>query len=106
MSAEGIIMMSVAGLLDLTGWILIIFLLDDFFILDIIGTLIIGTWLFFRTGKGGTTSRLKTQAQKGLKKLFTGKWGKFLMPIVNEVIPYWGDIMPSWTITVFFNLTS
>ena len=36
MSAEGIIMMSVAGLLDLTGWILIIFLLDDFFVLDII----------------------------------------------------------------------
>lgn len=106
MTPDGLIMLSFAGLLDLIGWTLIIFALDDLFITDIIGTLVIGTWLFFRTGQGATTSRLKSQAQKGLKKLFTGKWSKFLTPIINEVIPWWGDLMPSWIITVYFNLTA
>lgn len=50
LTPEGVIMMPIAMILDLVGIILIFFALDDFGITDIVGTIIIGGWLFFRSG--------------------------------------------------------
>jgi len=56
----------------------------------------------------GKTNGLRDK-EKGptgiIRKLFTGRYLKFLTPFVNEIIPYWGTIMPSWTLSVYFNLS-
>lgn len=59
LSPEGLIMLPLAMMLDLTGIILVIFGLDDFFITDAIGWLTIGTWSMFysqiKSQTGGST---------------------------------------------------
>jgi len=104
-SPEGVIMLPLAVLLDLIGVILICLGLDDFFITDIVGILLIGGWMFLRSQTIVVPERAKQKVEKGLKKLFRGKWSKFLTPIIGELIPYVGAL-PCWTLAVYYELTS
>ena len=105
LTPETIIMLPWAVMLDAIPWLLLLFGLDDFGILDFVGAITIGLWLLLRKGK---TSGLRDKGRGPtgiIRRLFTGRYLKFLTPFVNEIIPYWGTIMPSWTLSVYFNLT-
>lgn len=110
-SPAGVIMLPVAAILDLIGIVLICFGLDDFGITDIIGTVLIGGWMYFRSGTIIVSESAKKRAQGWLRNLFRGKggskgrMGKFLTPFVFEIIPYVGAL-PCWTLAVYFELTS
>lgn len=97
-----IVMFVPAVLLDIIGLILLFFALDDFFITDIIGIIIIGGWTYFRS----QTIKVTKGAAGKIGK--TGKWAKrmkWLRPlmILGELIPYVGAL-PCWTLLVFFEL--
>jgi hypothetical protein len=94
---EAVAMFMIAFTLDAIGWLLLLFLLDDFFILDIIGFILIGGWLFFRTGNIPTT--LKNR--KGIGKKLSKRLG---LSTIIEMIPWIGDLVPSWTIAVYYEL--
>lgn len=104
-SPEGVVMMTVAVILDLVGIILLLFALDDFFITDIVGILFITPWMFLRSSTVATPEKMQKKTQKGISKLFRGKWKKFLTPIIGEVIPYVGAF-PCWTLAVYYEITS
>ena len=128
LTPEGIIMMSIALALDGTGMVLVIFALDDFFITDIIGIVIIGGWLFFRSGatlsmpervqektKGVTSTAAKTaDTGKAVQKVGgeaasgkvarSSRWLKPLLCGAGELIPYLGAL-PFWTYLVYSELT-
>ena len=104
-SPEGVIMMTVAVILDLVGIILLLFALDDFFITDIIGIIFISGWMYLRSSTMAVPEKMQERTQKGLAKLFRGKWKKFLTPIIGEVIPYVGAL-PCWTLAVYYEITS
>jgi len=95
-SPEGILMLSVAVLLDAVGLIIALagtwFGIDDYGILDILGMLTIGGWMLLRGGAGGA----KEAAKKGLKR--------FLIASAVEVVPFLGGVAPSWTILVWKTL--
>lgn len=101
-SPEAIIMMPLAILLDLIGLILVIFALDDFFITDIIGITIIGSWTFFRSQQVQMTQRAQQRIGKAAKQARRLKWLRPLM-IIGEFIPYVG-VLPCWTVLVYFEL--
>lgn len=89
---EGVLMLCVATLLDGIG--LILFFLswlgvDDYGLLDIIGGVIIGGWLYFRKG---------TISPKMLRR--------FLIAFGVEVVPILGSVSPSWMILVWQELKS
>ncbi len=126
MTPEGIIMMGVAAVLDLIGLLLILFVLDDFWITDIVGTTIIGGWLFFRSGttpslperakketekeaekaaaKAAKKAAEKTVQKAGAKAAKSGRWLKPLLLGLSEWVPYLG-VIPFWTILVYSELT-
>lgn len=85
-SPEGVIMLFCAGLLDLSGWVLLLFGLDDFGVTDVLGIFFIGGWAFLRFGNSSF----------GMKS--TGK--KFIIALIIELIPWVGSLSPSWTIFV------
>lgn len=64
-SPEGLIMLIVAGLFDITGFIIFAlgtwFGIDDYGILEIIGIVIFGLWMFFRYGPLGEDPFLKVK---------------------------------------------
>lgn len=92
--SPAIIMLFIAIGIDLIGVLLLVVGLDDFFITDVIGTIFIGGWMFFRSGSIG--------ASKGItSKMGKSKWLKFL-PIF-EFVPYVGSL-PCWTLAVFHEL--
>lgn len=95
---ETFLMLPLAIGIDLVSIILVCFGLDDFGILDIFGTAFIGGWLFFRKGK------IPERKGSFLRRIFTGKMSKFLVPIFGEIIPYLG-VLPFWSLSVYFNLT-
>jgi len=86
-------MLCTAALLDLfIGSLLLLFSwigVDDYGILDILGAMIIGLWLYFRAGSW-------EGFKKGIKK--------FLLAFGIELIPIIGNISPSWTILVYREL--
>lgn len=90
-SPETIMMMSLAVCLDLTGYVLILAVLDDFWLTDIAGILIMGSWIFIRSG--GKRIPTKSKGIPGLKR--------FGLATLIEVIPYIGSLCPSWTIMVY-----
>jgi len=89
-SPEAVIMFPLAIILDLLGYVLLLFALDDFWLMDIVGLLIIGSWVFIRSGGKRTTSK------KGLKN--------FGVATVIEMVPYVGSISPSWSVMVYKEL--
>jgi len=97
MEFDKIIMLGIALLLDLIG--LILFIASFFgvgipvsFLPDVIGGLIIGIWLFFKKGKTGGVG-------KGFGKIAL----KYGITQITELIPFLGDISPSWTILVLIS---
>jgi len=111
-SPEAFVILPLAIILDLIGIILVCFALDDFWITDIIGFAIIGSWSFLRSRAKNAESRVQIsdirKRQERIKKIKqtkkTGrmaKWGKRLKFL--EFIPYVGAI-PFWTISVYFDL--
>lgn len=95
-----IVILPIAIFLDVTSWILLLFGMDDWGILDLLGIIFIDGWLLFKGGKGLTSSGKK----KGLiDRLFTGKFSRFITPTTIELIPYIGAISPTWTIAVLKN---
>ncbi len=106
LSTAGVIILPLAIILDITGAILLCVGLDDFFLTDIIGIIFIGGWMLFRSGKvietpkrGGGLFRMDF-----LRKLFRGKYKRFLTPFIGEIILYLGAL-PFWSLAVYFELT-
>ena len=68
-SPEGILMLCVAALLDIIGFIIFIlgtwFGIDDYGILEIIGVAIIGTWMAIRYSSLGEYSNVKEEYRSG-----------------------------------------
>jgi hypothetical protein len=90
-SPEAILMLCVAGILDGIGFIL--FLLswlgvDDYGVLDILGGIIIGGWIFIRHGPEAATSAIR----------------RLLIAFGIEVVPFLGGLSPSWIILVWKTL--
>ena len=105
LSTGGIAILPIAIILDITGMILLCVGLDDFFLTDIIGIIFIGGWLWLRTGKVAETPRKGGLFKMDfLRKLFRGKYKRFLTPILGEIFPYVGAL-PFWTLAVYFELT-
>ena len=124
LSPEALIIMPIALILDAIGIILVCFLLDDFFITDIIGMATIGVWSWFRGqakdiqvttetpeigGRRAQTRKFK-QAQKEAKAIKASraaktakaaKWARWLRFI--KFIPYLGAL-PLWTVSVYLSL--
>ena len=95
-SPEGILMLCVAVILDLVGLILFCLCwlgIDDYGILDVIGLVIIGGWMFIRSG-----SKKGAIGKKLAKRLGLAFFG--------ELIPFFGGIAPCWTLAVYFELKS
>jgi len=106
-----VIILIVAILLDIFGVICLI--LDIFFgigeipswISDGVGTIFIGGWMWLRSGVMKTSERVKQGTEKGLRKLFRGKYKKFFTPILGEVAPFVGGL-PFWSLAAYYELTS
>lgn len=92
---EAILLLPIAVGIDLASVFLLILDFDDFGILDVLGILVIGTWLFFK--------KEEIKRKGFLRRIFTGRTTKFLVPIFGEIIPYLG-ILPFWTLSVWYNL--
>lgn len=95
-SPEGIVMLSFAAAIDLFGFLLACFLLDDIGILDAFGLLTIGGWMLLRRGSLTTTKKGQKVGAKIAKRL---GWSFF-----GELIPYFGGIAPCWTYAVYKTL--
>ena len=94
---EFIVMITIALALDAVGVILFILSFIGIgiplsWLTDAIGGLAIGGWIFLRSGGQPMGKRLvKTGKRAGLT-------------LLGEVIPFLGDIMPFWTISVLFEI--
>lgn len=104
-SPGGAIMMFAAIFLDAAGLFILCFGLDDFVLLDIAGIILIGGWMYSRSGTMKLPERAQKKARGWLKKLFRGKWKKYLTPLIGEIIPYLGGVAFCWTLAVYFELT-
>lgn len=93
MSPELIIFFPFALMLDAIGIILICFGLDDVGVTDFIGTIFLGSWIWFREG-----TRIRMSSKKLKKKSF-----RFFGSAILESIPYLGAL-PFWTIMTLFTL--
>jgi hypothetical protein len=69
LSPEGLIMLPLAVMLDLTGIILVCFGLDDFFITDAIGWLTIGTWSMFYSQMKAQVGGTETETEAEMPEL-------------------------------------
>lgn len=97
-SPVGLVMFSIAVILDIVGVImLLLYLLFGIgiagsFVLDIIGLIIIGGWMFLRSGRIKVTKG----AASVLKRLG--------LTFLGELIPVVGDIGFCWTVLVYYEL--
>jgi len=111
LSPEGILMLSVGGLLDILsiiGAILILAFGTGLLfskIVYIVGLIIVGTWIFFRSGKlpaEGKKGGFMKRGGRGLLSFLKRQWPK----LAGKAIPAIGDVIPFWTWTVYSELTS
>jgi len=111
-SPEGIMMLFIAGLFDVAGWISIILvaafgigvLLGQ--IVNAFGFTVIGMWIFFRSGsmsiKNPKSGKERGAAQGLVKKFLKKQWKKLLV----EICPVLGDIYPGFILMVYSELKS
>lgn len=104
-SPEGAIMILLAVFLDMAGGLLLFLNLafpgasEAFSLyLDLAGLALIGGWMFFRSGA--------IRGPKGIKKLSTKVLKRTGLAFLGELIPFVGDIVPCWTIAVYYELKS
>lgn len=88
---DELMMLFVAIVLDLGSILLLLFALDDFGILDACGWIIIGVWVFNKTGS--------MPSRKG-KNMGSKITGRFIGVGIFEIIPYLGAL-PTWTLFVY-----
>jgi len=101
-SPEAVLMLTTAGILDCIG--LIFFILSFVFgigiplswILDIIGLIILGTWMYWRSGSVTVT--------KGTKKIISKTSKRLGLAFLGELIPFFGDVAFCWTLAVYLEL--
>mgnify|MGYP005850875927 CR=1 FL=1 len=95
---EGILMISLAIMIDLAGLVEFIPVVGNVisFIADLVGIIFIGGWMFFRSQQVTVTKRAVTRMTRLLR---------WLRPLafIGEFIPFVG-ILPLWTIVVYFEL--
>lgn len=111
LTAEGFCMMSLAVIVDVAEIILDIFVVTALvsLILDIAAILIIGGWMFLRSGEIAVPKRTVEKAKGTIKTTVKGtKWTKrlkWLRPVlaVFELIPFL-SIVPCWIVVVYFDL--
>ena len=105
-SLFGILMLSMAIFLDFIGFILLVLSFFGIgiplsFIPDLIGLVFIGG-LMFLSPSGGI---VLTKGADKLTKTLAKKIGKKLgLSFIGELIPFFGDAMPCWTLAVYFHL--
>lgn len=100
LSPTGIMLFSVAGVIDGIGLIILCTGLDDLGIMDIIGLIFVGGLMFATSGSITGTKG----AQKTVKKLGTKLSKRLGLSFLGELIPYFGGIAPCWTLAVYFHL--
>ena len=105
LSPEALLMIGLALIFDGIG--LILFILSLFgigipfsWILDLIGLITIGFWMFFRTGHITTTKGAQKLIKKSGKKLLK----RLGLATLIEIIPFVGDIAFCWTLAVYFEI--
>ncbi len=100
---EGLMMMSIAGIIDITGIALLFFGLDDFGVTDLIAYSTIGPWMIIRgSGFKKPTGGLGETAQKAAKMAKRLKWLR-LATFIGELVPYLGAA-PMWSFMVHSEL--
>jgi len=96
-SPEGVMMLFIAAVIDIID-----FFIASVLVLDIIGILVIGIWIYFHSQQvkvtGGAAARLR-KAAKWARRL---KWLRPLL-IIIEFIPIVG-MLPLWVLLVYFEL--
>lgn len=104
MGPEGVLMLSLAIILDVGGLSEFIPIIGTFFsfLSDIIGLLVIGGWMFFRSQSVTVTGRAAARVGKMARWARKMKWLRPLCFIL-EFIPIVG-ILPLWTVAVYFEL--
>ena len=100
-------MLPLAIFLDILGLIEVIPVIGSAlsYIPDLIGLIFIGGWMYFRSGRVEIPERAERRFKGKFRKLFRGKYKKFLIPILGEAIPFVG-IFSFWIFAVYFELTS
>jgi len=110
-------MMVIALVIDIISVALICFGLDDFGILDIIGLLIFGTWVFIRSGEQRDIRSQKPVSTKEKSAAIKKQGGTILKRLgrvglragiiaILEFIPYLGTILFGWTLLVIIEFVS
>lgn len=103
-SPEGVIMLTVAVLLDLVGIFLLMLGLDDFGLMDLLGLGFFGFWMLIR---GSSVKTTKGASQKIAQVTNWVKRLRYLRPLLFflEFIPFVGA-GPWWTLIVYSELKS
>jgi len=104
-SPDELIMLIVAVLIDISGFLLLCFGLDDFGFLDIFGLGTIGVWLFLKTGDTSSFQKKSAVSVKEKRQVIVSQLAKrgrkrILKTFLVEVIPIIGSLVPTWIITV------
>ncbi|MFC1629959.1 hypothetical protein ACFL06_00290 [Patescibacteria group bacterium] len=94
---EGLIMLFIAGFIDVID-----FLTGSLVVVDVIAILIIGSWTYFHSQQVKVTARAGGRIKKAAKWAKRLKWLRPLLLIV-EVIPVVG-MLPCWILLVYFEL--
>jgi hypothetical protein len=108
LSTEGVLMMSVGGILDIfsiIGAILILaFGIGLVFakIVYIVGFIIIGSWVLFRSGTLPGEGKMRKKMVRGFTSFLKRQWPK----LAGKAVPAVGDVLPLWTWIVYSELTS
>lgn len=118
LSPLGVMTLATAFIIDVIGWILLLFGLDDVGVLDIAGLLTVGPLLVLcylvkkgslkeegREEEGKQALQKTIQQSQAVEKMAKKLRGKLLkkggLSFLSEIIPYWGNICPSWTIGAY-----
>ena len=96
---EAVIMLGIAGIVDLVD-----FLIGSIPIIDVFVILFFGLWTFVRSGKVKVTKKAGAQIAKVTKWAKTIKWLKPVC-IILEFIPVIG-MLPLWVLVVYAELRS
>lgn len=89
---DGQLMLIVAIAIDFIPFVLLFFGLDDFGIMDIVGLVFIGAWIFMKTGQ--ITARKGENPVEKIIKRFVGT-------TFVEILPYIGALFPGWTYLIY-----
>jgi hypothetical protein len=98
-SPEGIMMLFIAGVIDLID-----FLIGSFLLLDLVAILTIGVWTYFHSQRVAMTRGAAARLGKAAGWARRMKWLRPLL-IVLEFIPIVG-MLPCWILVVYFELKS